>query len=63
MIGHSVVEDITTDYKGKVLRIDVRHGKKLHSEKTLGVLIENGNLTKVNGKGEHFKVEEAKEES
>ena len=63
VIGHSVVDDITTDYKGKVLRIDVRHGKKLHSEKTLGVLIENGKLTKVNGKGEHFIVGEAKEES
>lgn len=57
VIGHSVVEDITPGYNGKVIKIDIKHGEKFGSGKTKGLFIENnifygtddrGNKTKLN---------------
>jgi hypothetical protein len=52
VIGHSVVEKVSTDYNGKVIKIDVKHGKKKNSKKTQGLLIENGIEYIVNGLGD-----------
>lgn len=51
VIGHSVVDEVSTDYNGKVIKIDVKHGKKKNSVKTQGLLIENGIEYRVNGLG------------
>lgn len=42
VIGHTVVDKISTDYSGKVIKIDVSHGNNKFSGKTKGILIENG---------------------
>lgn len=52
VIGHSVVDEVSTDYNGKVIKIDIKHGKKKNSSKTQGLLIENGIEYKVNGLGD-----------
>ena len=46
-----MVNQISTDYEGKVIRIDVSHGKKKFSGKTKGFLIENGSEFIVDDKG------------
>jgi len=52
IIGHSVVDNVSFDYNGKVIKIDVKHGLEKNSSKTQGLLIENGIEYKVNGLGE-----------
>lgn len=52
VIGHSVVGDVTADYHGKVIKIDVKHGQEKNSSKTEGLLIANGIEYRVNGLGE-----------
>lgn len=47
IIGHCVVNDISTGYNNKVIKIDVKHGQKINSGKTKGLLIENGAFYKV----------------
>jgi len=42
VIGHSVVDQVSTDYDGKVIRIDILHGKIKHSGISQGFLIEGG---------------------
>jgi len=56
VIGHSVVDAITADYKGKVLKIDVKHGHEKESGKTVGLLIENGKEYAVDDKGRRLKL-------
>lgn len=51
MIGHSVVEDVSTRFDEKLIRIDVKHGTIKQSGKTKGVLIENEILYKVDDLG------------
>lgn len=41
VIGHSIVDEIMPGYNGKVIRIDIKHGKKFGSGQTKGLLIEN----------------------
>lgn len=48
VVGHSIVEDISTDYEGKVVRIDVDHYTNLSS----GILIEGDKIYKVYETGE-----------
>ncbi len=50
-IGHTIVNDVSTDFNGKVIRIDVKHGKNKYSKDTKGIRIENGLLYKINGQG------------
>lgn len=52
VIGHPVVNHISTDYEGKVIRIDVLHGSKKFSGKTKGLLIENGKEFAIDDKGD-----------
>ncbi|AHJ96470.1 metallophosphoesterase [Hymenobacter swuensis] len=56
VIGHSVVENVMTDYEGKVLKIDVKHGQEKHSPRTQGLLIENGAEYRINAKGEKVRI-------
>ncbi|WGK64693.1 metallophosphoesterase [Croceiramulus getboli] len=41
VIGHTVVDDISTDFEGKLIRIDVPHSSRKFSGKTKGLLVEN----------------------
>lgn len=47
VIGHSIAEDICTDYNGKVIRIDVEHGEV----DVAGILIEKNQIYKVDIEG------------
>ncbi len=48
VIGHNIVEDISTDYKGKIIRIDVDHYNNLSS----GILIIGNKIYKAKETGE-----------
>ncbi|MEN0007052.1 MAG: metallophosphoesterase, partial [Bacteroidota bacterium] len=52
VIGHTVVEEVSSSFKGKVITMDVKHSEDEFSEQTQGLLIESGQLFKVNGKGQ-----------
>ena len=56
VFGHSVMEDITKEFNGKTINTDVKHGQDKNSEKTKGLLIENGVEFKINGKGTKTKL-------
>ncbi|AEH01728.1 metallophosphoesterase [Lacinutrix sp. 5H-3-7-4] len=42
VIGHTPVNEISTDFSGKIIRTDVHHGYQKFSGDTKGLLIENG---------------------
>ena len=52
VIGHTVVDDIMTDYSGSLIKVDVHHGHEKYTGKTKGLLIENGVEYKVDDKGQ-----------
>lgn len=56
VFGHSVMEDITKEFNGKTINTDVKHGQEKNSEKTKGLLIENGIEYKIDGKGTKVKL-------
>lgn len=56
VIGHTVVNDISTDFNGKIIRIDLEHGKTKNSGKTKGLLIENGIEYKIDDLGNKEKL-------
>ncbi|MCB0541681.1 MAG: metallophosphoesterase, partial [Bacteroidetes bacterium] len=56
VFGHSVMEDITKEFNGKTINTDVKHGQEKNSEKTKGLLIENGIEYKIDGKGTKTKL-------
>ena len=56
VFGHSVMEDITKEFNGKTINIDVKHGQEKNSDKTKGLLIENGIEYKIDGKGTKVKL-------
>lgn len=51
IIGHTIVDDISSDFNGKVIRIDVRHGTEQFTGKTKGLWIEQGKWYKINDLG------------
>jgi hypothetical protein len=51
VIGHSVVGDIQTDYQGKVIKIDLKHGQIMNSGLTKGILFEQKQVFKLDDKG------------
>ncbi len=51
VIGHSVVDEVSTDYSGRVIRIDVEHSTEAKSPKTQGLLIENGRPFRIDAAG------------
>lgn len=56
VFGHSVMEDITTEFNGKTINTDVKHGQEKNSDKTKGLLIENAIEYKIDGKGTKTKL-------
>ncbi|NBC24915.1 MAG: metallophosphoesterase [Bacteroidetes bacterium] len=56
VIGHTVVNDISTDFDGRVIKIDLKHGKTKNSGKTKGLLIEKGVEYKVDDLGNKEKI-------
>ncbi|MCY1242887.1 hypothetical protein D9M69_589680 [compost metagenome] len=56
VIGHSVVDEITADYEGRVFKIDVKHGTEKSSGKTLGLLVEQGKEYAVDDLGRKTKL-------
>ena len=56
VFGHSVMEHITKEFNGKTINTDVKHGQEKNSEKTKGLLIENGVEYKLDGKGTKTKL-------
>jgi len=56
VFGHSVMEDITKEFNGKAINTDVKHGQEKNSEKTKGLLIQNGIEYKIDGKGKKTKL-------
>lgn len=51
IVGHTVVDDISADYNGKVICIDVKHGSTINSGETKGLLIINDQLYAVDDRG------------
>lgn len=47
VIGHSIVDDIKTDYDGKLIKIDIKHGTQMRSGDTKGILFENDRIYKI----------------
>lgn len=56
VVGHSVVDQVITDYNGKAIKIDVKHGIEKNSSNTQGLLIENGIEYRVDGLGKKEKI-------
>ncbi len=56
VIGHTVVNDISTDFNGSVIKIDLKYGKTKNSGETKGLLIENGVEYKVDDLGNKEKI-------
>ncbi|MDN3668390.1 metallophosphoesterase [Echinicola jeungdonensis] len=56
VIGHIFVDDISKDYRNKIIRINVPHGMGKNSPQTKGLLIEDGMEYKINGKGEKERI-------
>jgi hypothetical protein len=54
VVGHTVVKDISTDFNGKVIRIDLKHGTEKNSGMTKGLLIENGIEYRIDDKGNKY---------
>jgi hypothetical protein len=48
VVGHCIVEEVSSDYSGKVIRIDVDH----YEEESCGIFIENGKIYKAMKSGE-----------
>jgi len=55
-IGHTIAQEVSLDFERAVIRTDVHHGIEKGSEHSQGLLIENDQLFRVNGKGEKTKL-------
>jgi hypothetical protein len=51
IFGHTLKNDISKEFNGKLIGIDVKHGQEKNSGKTKGVLIENGIEYKIDDHG------------
>ncbi|WP_421753124.1 metallophosphoesterase [Croceimicrobium sp.] len=51
IIGHSIVPEVSTDFDGRVIRIDVKHSQRLSSSQSQGLLIEDGEVFKIDASG------------
>ncbi|WP_431167449.1 metallophosphoesterase [Tenacibaculum halocynthiae] len=56
IIGHSLVDDVSSDYNNRVIKIDVKHGETFESGETKGVLVEYAAFYKINDLGEKNKL-------
>ncbi len=53
VIGHTVVDRVSYDYDGRVLRLDVKHGTDKASPKTQGVLMVDEQVYRIDAAGGH----------
>ena len=51
VIGHTINEDISTDFNNSLIKIDVLHGLEKRSKKTKGVLFEKEKVFKIDALG------------
>lgn len=51
VVGHTLVEAISTDYHGKVVRVDVKHPEIKSSKKSQALLIESSRFYRIDGTG------------
>jgi hydrogenase maturation factor len=51
IVGHTLVDNISSDYHGRVLRADVKHSESKLSEESQALLIEGGVFYRVSGNG------------
>lgn len=56
IIGHTVVDDICSDYNNKVIKIDILHSHEKNSGKTKGILIENDRIHKIDDLGNQIEI-------
>jgi hypothetical protein len=56
IVGHCVVGDVRSSYQSKVISIDIKHGKKMNSGETKGLLIEGTVYFKNNDNGDRTKL-------
>lgn len=57
IIGHTIVSDeITSDFNGKVIRVDIKHPNEKFNGKSQGLLIENNIYYKVSDTGDKFRL-------
>jgi hypothetical protein len=52
VIGHTIANEISTDFNGKVIRTDVKHGIEKNSPYSQALLVEHKQFYRVDGKGE-----------
>jgi hypothetical protein len=52
VVGHTLVDAVSADYHGKVIRVDVKHSEAKSSPDSQGLLIEGSKFQRINGKGE-----------
>jgi len=51
VVGHTIVDHVSADYHGKVIRTDVLHAKNKFSDESQALLIENNKLFRVDALG------------
>src|SRR5688572_1932031 len=51
VVGHTVVDYVSSDYHDKVWRVDVRHGESKFSSQSEALSIEDGDIYRLNGAG------------
>lgn len=51
VIGHTLVDHVSSDYHDKVWRVDFLHSQERLSKKSEALLIENDNIFRINGIG------------
>jgi len=51
VIGHTLVDHVSSDYHGKVWRVDFLHAQERLSKKSEALLIEDDNIFRINGVG------------
>lgn len=58
VIGHTIVaNEVTSDFDGRVIRIDIKHPSEKFTGKSQALLIENNNYFKVNDNGDRLELE------
>ncbi|AUP79112.1 metallophosphoesterase [Flavivirga eckloniae] len=58
IIGHTIVDrQVTSDFNGKVIRVDIKHPKEKFTGKSQALLIENGKYFKLSDKGDKFELD------
>lgn len=52
VVGHTIVNQVTADYNGKVIRTDVVHGPRKYSPTSQALMIEGSSVYRINTRGE-----------